>query len=596
MLATTRLCLQAPERQCHVALCLRARKTFPTSYRRVPACATEKDVVYAQEACEREVLRVVKVVVIGGGMAGLGCLRALSGAAHINTTLFESTRVLGGRVRSMRRLGALSWDHGASHFSRPRVADSPFHEVLQAAEEAGVLELWNSAIENAGDEGRIGTAEVFLEANSGPWVIDHYSFHSGNIDNIAEERYVGIPDMAAIPTFIAHEIVRATRPGASWIGDDPEPGVPEVLTSCYVDRIRLLTGKEAWIHACSQKQWGMMLRVREGGHMWYKPFECDFMLLATNAPTAASLLEAIVVGDSGEEECSRDFESGKRLSCSRQQAKATPWLHDVDFLSGAELNEKNINKNMKYHTCIQACVLELAAAARGVGGNTCWALTVAFDRPLGLPYDAIYLSCKEQANVGFGGNKSSERCPIVFFANNSSKPGRPGGGRGAAEAGWGYRWAEVCKAPEMGAGECWVVHANPDWSNLRSGWTSDDVAKELCAEFLRLIGIKESRTCSELCTDKCVRVCYNKAFKWNHHVPLNRAVESGHLPYLLYPHFGLGLCGDWISGAGADVAYDGGVALGEAVASHLAELGEFGVRDSGENVERPHAVGSSDLG
>ena len=71
----------------------------------------------------------------------MGCLAALSGHEHINATLLESTRVLGGRVRSKAALGALAWDQGASYFTAKDPA-SPFAEVLRAGRADGVVELW----------------------------------------------------------------------------------------------------------------------------------------------------------------------------------------------------------------------------------------------------------------------------------------------------------------------------------------------------------------------------------------------------------------------------------------------------------------------
>ena len=69
----------------------------------------------------------------------MGCLAALSGHEHINATLLESTRVLGGRVRSKAALGALAWDQGASYFTAKDPA-SPFAEVLRAGRADGVVE------------------------------------------------------------------------------------------------------------------------------------------------------------------------------------------------------------------------------------------------------------------------------------------------------------------------------------------------------------------------------------------------------------------------------------------------------------------------
>lgn len=84
------------------------------------------------------------VTIIGGGMAGLGCLHALS--PHARVTLVEAGRDLGGRVCTRTALGGMSWDFGASYFSckmdDPTFAASPFAEMLRAAEDAGAAATW----------------------------------------------------------------------------------------------------------------------------------------------------------------------------------------------------------------------------------------------------------------------------------------------------------------------------------------------------------------------------------------------------------------------------------------------------------------------
>ena len=47
-------------------------------------------------------------------------------------------------------------------------------------------------------------------------------------------------------------------------------------------------------------QQGLMIRVREGGHMWYKPWESDVVVLATQAPAAAKLTAQILSSVSAE--------------------------------------------------------------------------------------------------------------------------------------------------------------------------------------------------------------------------------------------------------------------------------------------------------
>ena len=171
-----------------------------------------------------------RVTIVGGGMAGLGCLRALSGLEDVQCTLLESTRVLGGRVRSKTALGALAFDHGASYFTC-KSDDAPFAEVLRAAESAGAVQLWTDP---DGAHGSVGTARTVLDVSSGHHVLDPESF-----EPFPEFKrlYVGVPSMASLPSFVADRLARAESPEASWVGDNATPGVPEYLCSAYVDRI-----------------------------------------------------------------------------------------------------------------------------------------------------------------------------------------------------------------------------------------------------------------------------------------------------------------------------------------------------------------------
>ena len=176
---------------------------------------------------------------------------------------------------------------------------------------------------------------------------------------------------------------------------------------------------------------------------------------------------------------------------------------------------------------------------------------MAFAEPLDLPYEGVMMTAPFESGV-------------AWFANNSSKPGRPepGKGKGAQTAGWAYRWAEVGTSLTVGQGECWVVQASPEWSNERCDMSPDDAASELCDAFLKLIGKEEAG----------VKPLHVKAVIWKFAYPLNPAgdPEDESKRYLFDPDLGLGACGDWTSGPRAGDAYDSGVALGDAVAEHLA--------------------------
>ena len=414
-------------------------------------------------------------------MAGLGCLRALSGVEDVQCTLLESTRVLGGRVRSKTALGALAFDHGASYFTC-KSDDAPFAEVLRAAESAGAVQPWSDP---DGSHGSVGTARTVLDVSAGHHVLDPESF-----EPFPESKrlYVGAPSMASLPSFVADRLARAESPEASWVGDNATPGVPEYLCSAYVDRIAHLAREDtaSWgvrPHSQSARRWGMMLRCREGGHMWYKPWECDALVLATNAPAAAKLLHET----------------------------STPASDDGGVA--------------------RAAVHRLADAAAAIRGDPCWSLTVAFDRNLRLPHRGVALRPPHDSG-------------IVWFANNSSKPGRPSEGRGAASAGWGYRWAEVGRAPQTGEGECWVVQAS------ERGPRRDRTARRTTSR-ANCVGCScassaETTGASPPCTAK-PRSGTRVPAQPRERRRRRRVFEDA--PKCLWePDIGLGACGDWTRG------------------------------------------------
>ena len=170
----------------------------------------------------------------------------------------------------------------------------------------------------------------------------------------------------------------------------------------------------------------------------------------------------------------------------------------------------------------------MACAADRIRGNHCWSLTVAFAEPLNLSYEGVMM--KEPFDGG-----------IAWFANNSSKPGRPepGKGKGAQTAGWAYRWAEVGTSPTVGQ------RASAGSSRRRPEWTHTSeprchpttAAKELCDAFLKLVGRSESE----------VKPVHVKAVIWKFAYPLNPAGDPSDdsKRYLFDPDLGLGACGEW---------------------------------------------------
>jgi len=189
--------------------------------------------------------RRTHVVIVGGGMAGLGCANSLKGMDTIDVTLLESTRLLGGRVRSKTALGALAWDTGAAYFTTKK-NDGPWARVIDAALRAGVVKPWEAQAAACGDEDdpstrdskSMGTACVTTRQSDGRAVVDHKSFVP--FGDSKKQLLVGVPNASAMPKFIAEQVTLANFPEASWVGDNRVSGVPQVLCGAHVDRVKEL--------------------------------------------------------------------------------------------------------------------------------------------------------------------------------------------------------------------------------------------------------------------------------------------------------------------------------------------------------------------
>ena len=82
-------------------------------------------------------MNAAPVAVIGAGLAGLACARAL-GEAGVPARVFESQRAPGGRLAT-RRFAAASFDHGAQYLT---AEDLGFAEVLRRAAAGGAASTW----------------------------------------------------------------------------------------------------------------------------------------------------------------------------------------------------------------------------------------------------------------------------------------------------------------------------------------------------------------------------------------------------------------------------------------------------------------------
>ncbi|KXZ56123.1 hypothetical protein GPECTOR_1g103 [Gonium pectorale] len=174
---------------------------------------------------------------------------------------------------------------------------------------------------------------------------------------------------------------------------------------------------------------------------------------------------------------------------------------------------------------------DVVAAASEVRANVCWALMVALNKRIDVPFDGALLSRPAPASG------EQQYGAIAWVSRDSSKPGRP------AVAG--------------GRGEAWVVHAGPRWSNERRDMAPAAVAQELLRDFAHLVQVPLSAS----------DVIHMEAHRWNNAYPLNprqpqappqQAQDSGLAlggHFLLRPEMRLGACGDWCKGPRAADAY-----------------------------------------
>ena len=79
-----------------------------------------------------------KVAIVGAGLAGLTCARALV-EAGVAVALFDKARGAGGRLTTRRR-DLLRFDHGAQFFT---TRDERFRVAVEAWHSAGVVAPWN---------------------------------------------------------------------------------------------------------------------------------------------------------------------------------------------------------------------------------------------------------------------------------------------------------------------------------------------------------------------------------------------------------------------------------------------------------------------
>lgn len=151
----------------------------------------------------------------------------------------------------------------------------------------------------------------------------------------------------------------------------------------------------------------------------------------------------------------------------------------------------------------------IAETIRSAGIAPCWAVMLAFDERLDLPWDAAFV----------------DNSPLSWIARNSSKPAR------ATEP------------------DCWVLHANPQWSAQHLEDSCESVTAELLASFWDALGTSPQPH------------ALTSAHRWRFALPTEPLEQR----CLFDSGSRLGTCGDWCGGPRVEGAYLSGLALAEAV-------------------------------
>lgn len=150
---------------------------------------------------------------------------------------------------------------------------------------------------------------------------------------------------------------------------------------------------------------------------------------------------------------------------------------------------------------------DFARRARDAAYAPCFALMAAFDTPLALPYDGVFVR---------GG-------ALAWIARDSSKPGRA-------------------------AGERWVAHASPDWAAAHLETPAEALAPRLLAELAALTGETRSPV-------------WTACHRWRYALP--RAPLG--TACLWDAESTLGAAGDWCTDGRVEGAYRSGEALAAAM-------------------------------
>ena len=151
----------------------------------------------------------------------------------------------------------------------------------------------------------------------------------------------------------------------------------------------------------------------------------------------------------------------------------------------------------------------LESKVRKINMLPCWAVMAAFEEPLPIPFDGLFL----------------QNNPLSWACRNSSKPGRP-------------------------QYESWILHGSPEWSKAHLERDATEVLPQLLAAFAEATGIKLKRP------------IFSTAHRWRYAL----AETPSDNEHLWDEEKNLVVSGDWCNGSRVEGAYLSGVAAAGRVA------------------------------
>jgi hypothetical protein len=158
---------------------------------------------------------------------------------------------------------------------------------------------------------------------------------------------------------------------------------------------------------------------------------------------------------------------------------------------------------------------QLAQAARSTSMNGCWAVMLAFDESLGIPFDGAFV----------------HESPLSWIARNNAKPQR------------------------RGDSECWVLHASPEWTTKNLEANPDDVLPQLIDAFWQATQAEPKGESHVAC------------HRWRYALPPEPLEQRS----LFQASLNVGACGDWCSGPRVEGAALSGMSLAGRVLTHILQ-------------------------